>query len=150
MAYDWEAIRWLLDNVRGNVVIVETSEADYYRAGASRAASLTGLSGLRGMHASEQRSGDVVPAREALHREFWETPDIGRTQALIDELDVTLIYAGQLERYLHPDGVQKLEQMAVMGLLEPVFANEGTTVYAVAGRLAGHDAGFYVPAGDRG
>ena len=150
LAYDWEAIRWLLDNVRGNVVIVETSEADYYRAGASRAASLTGLSGLRGMHASEQRSGDVVPAREALHREFWETPDIGRTQALIDELDVTLIYAGQLERYLHPDGVQKLEQMAVMGLLEPVFANEGTTVYAVAGRLAGHDAGFYVPAGDRG
>ncbi len=150
LAYDWEAIRWLLDNVRGNLVIVETSEADYYRAGASRAASLTGLSGLRGMHASEQRSGEVVSARESLHREFWETPDIGRTQALIDELGVSLIYAGQLERYLHPEGVQKLEQMADMGLLEPVFVNEQTIIYSVPGRLTVHDGGYYVPAGDNG
>ncbi len=70
---------------------------------------MTGLSGLRGMHASEQRYSDQVSQRDALHREFWSTPDVDRTQQLIDELDVCLVYVGQLEERLHPDGVRKLE-----------------------------------------
>jgi len=146
LEYDWQAIRWLLDNVRGSLVVVETSEADYYRAGASRVSSMTGFSGLRGMHASEQRSGEIVSAREAQHREFWETPDIGRTLALIEELDVTLIYSGQLERYLHPGGVQKLEDMAALELLEPIYINERTTIFAVPGRLVAHEDGYLAPA----
>ncbi len=99
LKHDWEAIRWLLDNVRGNPVIVESSEVDYYRAGSSRVASLTGISGLRGMHESEQRSGEALAAREQLHREFWNNPDVARTMGIIDELGVSLIYAGQLEAY---------------------------------------------------
>ncbi len=34
--YDWEAIQWLLDHMRGNPVVVESSEVDYYRAGGSQ------------------------------------------------------------------------------------------------------------------
>lgn len=145
LQHDWEAIRWLLDNVRGNPVIVESSEVDYYRAGSTRVASFTGISGLRGMHESEQRPGEVLSEREQLHREFWTNPDIGRTMEIIDQLNVSLVYAGQLERFLHPDGVAKLEMMAEQGLLSPIFQNEGTTVYEVAGRLVERVDGILVP-----
>jgi uncharacterized membrane protein len=136
LRYDWEAIQWLLENVRGNAVIVESSEVDYYRAGGTRVASMTGLSGLRGMHASEQRFSEQLGRRDALHREFWSTPDPARTQELINELNISLIYVGQLERYLHPEGVEKLEEMAAAGQIMPVFENEGVTIYGVPAQLA--------------
>ena len=145
MRYDWEAIDWLLANVRGNVVIVESSEVDYYRAGGTRIASMTGLSGLRGMHEGEQRYGDQVAARESLHKEFWATSSPERTMEIIDELQVGLVYVGQLERQLHPEGVAKLERMAAAGQLSPIYTNERVVIYAVAGRLAAADGGFLVP-----
>lgn len=145
LTYDVEAIRWLLANVRGNAVIAESSTLDYYRAGGTRVASMTGLSGLNGFHAGEQRYGDVVGARDALHREFWTTGSVERTEQLIDELDIALIYAGQLERHQHPDGVRKLEQMADAGELLVIFRNEGVVIYAVPGRLAELPSGQLVP-----
>ncbi|MBV7329525.1 glycosyltransferase family 39 protein [Chloroflexi bacterium TSY] len=137
LAHDWAAIRWLLENVHGNAVIVESAHVGYYRAGGTRAASMTGLSGLRGMHESEQRYGDQVGRRDGLHREFWDTPSWDRTREIIDELNISLIYVGQLERYQHPDGVQKIEGMATDGLLLPVYENERVTIYVVAQKLAG-------------
>jgi uncharacterized membrane protein len=146
LRYDWEAIRWLLDNVSGNPVIVETSEVDYYRAGGSRVASFTGISGLRGMHESEQRPGDLLSEREQLHREFWDSPDIERTREIIDQLGISLIYAGQLEQYLHPEGIRKLELMSAQGILFPVFENGGVTIYGVDGRLLQRADGTLAPA----
>jgi uncharacterized membrane protein len=143
LAEDHAAIEWLLAHMRGNPVIVETSELDYYRAGSSRVASLTGLSGLLGMHKSEQRPGEQVGARDGLLREFWATPDIERTQAIIDELDVRLVYVGQLERYLHPDGVNKLAEMETRGLLSPIYQNGGVLIYAVPGRLVEENGDYY-------
>ena len=131
LRYDWEAIQWILNNVHGNATVLETSEVDYYRAGSSRVASLTGLSGLRGMHASEQRPGEQVGPRDGLHREFWSTGDAARMTQLLGELQIDYIYVGQLERHLHPDAIVRLEQMAAAGLLTPVFTNERTTIYQV-------------------
>ncbi|MEZ4836058.1 MAG: DUF2298 domain-containing protein [Caldilineaceae bacterium] len=133
--YDWQAIQWILDNVRGNLVIAESSEMDYYRAGGSRIASMTGLSGLSGKHAGEQRYGQIVGPRSGLFSEFWSTPDIGRTQQLIDELNIDLIYVGQLERHLHPGAVDKLARMAEQGLITQIYANDRSILYAVTGRL---------------
>jgi uncharacterized membrane protein len=145
LRYDHEAITWLLEHVRGNPVVVESSEVDYYRAGSSRVASLTGLSGLRGMHVGEQRYGEQVGARDGLHREFWTTPDIPRTEQIIDELAISLIYVGELERYLHPDGVEKLARMAEQGSLIPIFANDGVVIYAVADRMGTTPDGHFAP-----
>ncbi len=145
LEHDWAAIQWLLENVRGNPVLVESAEVDYYRAGGTRVASLTGLSGLRGMHASEQRYGDLVGERDGLHREFWNTADVDRTIELMDDLDVALIYVGQLERHQHRAGVEKLEQMASEGLLIPIYGNDRVTIYAVPGQLAQDDDGRYRP-----
>lgn len=143
LRHDWEAIQWLLDNVRGNVVVMESSQVAYYREAGSRIASMTGLSGISGMHEGEQRYGEVVGQRAALHNEFWSTMDPGRTQQLIDELDVDLVYVGPLEHYMHPEGVQKLAHMANNGQLAPLFRNERSIIYAVPGRLAQTDQGFY-------
>ncbi|MBX2999729.1 MAG: glycosyltransferase family 39 protein [Caldilineaceae bacterium] len=146
LAYDWQALQWILDSVRGNLVIVESSETDYYRAGGTRMASMSGLSGIHGKHEGEQRYGDIVGERGARFGEFWNTPDIGRTQQLIDELGVDLIYVGQLEQYLHPQGVDKLTRMAEMGMLIPIYENDRATIYAVQNRLIRTAEGYYYPA----
>ncbi len=145
LRYDWAAIYWLLDHVRGNLVIVESSERDYYRAGGTRIASMTGLSGLSGFHEGEQRYGEDLGPRDQRYREFWNTTDPQRTQQIIDELSIAIIYAGQLERYLHPAGVDKLQQMAQQGLLTVLYTNEQSTIYAVPGRLQLTDEGIYLP-----
>ncbi|MEZ4620133.1 MAG: DUF2298 domain-containing protein [Caldilineaceae bacterium] len=145
LSYDWAAIEWLLDNVRGNATIMESSQVAYYREAGSRIASMTGLSGVSGMHEREQRYGEDVGLREGLHREFWETADTGRMQQLIDELQIDLVYVGPLEHYLHPDGVARVQQLAANGILVPIFSTERSAVYAVQGRLGQTAQGYYVP-----
>ena len=145
LKYDREAIEWLLDHVRGNTVIVESDMVGYYREGGSRVATMTGLSGVRGMHESEQRYGEEVGQRDGLHHEFWTTPDVGRTQQIMDELHVGLIYVGQLEQQQNPDGVQKINQMAAAGLLTKLYSNDHTVIYAVPGRLVQTADGVYRP-----
>lgn len=145
LRHEWEALQWLLNHIWGNVVILESAEVDYYRAWGTRIASNTGLSGLRGMHEQEQRYPEDVGRRDGLHRELWQTPDVARTQQLFEELQIDLVYVGQLERYLHPDGVRKFETMAAQGLLTPLFQNDRVTIYAVPGRLVLRADGMYVP-----
>jgi uncharacterized membrane protein len=145
LSYDYSAIKWLLENVRGNLVIAESAEVDYYRAGGTRVASMTGLSGLRGSHVSEQRYGEHVGMRDGLHREFWATTSVERTQELIGELEIALIYVGQLERFHHPEGVQKLVKMASEGRLVVLYENEGVVIYAVPDRVVLSGDGKYHP-----
>jgi uncharacterized membrane protein len=146
LRYEWQALQWLLNHVRGNAVILESSEVEYYRAWGTRMASNTGLSGLKGMHEQEQRYPEDVGYRDGLHREVWITADVARTQQIIDELHIDLVYVGQLERFLHPDGVRKFEAMAAQGLLTPIYQNERVTIYSAPGRLAQQDDGVYAPA----
>ncbi len=131
LRYDWEAIRWILENVRGNAVVAESAQIDYYRAGGTRVASLTGLSGLLGMHAGEQRFAQDVGERQGKLSEFWRTNEVGRIEEIIRELDIDLIYVGQLERHQHPTAPERLEQLKANGLLETVYQNQKVTIYAV-------------------
>ena len=137
LQYDWEAIQWLLANVRGNVVLAESAQIDYYRAGGTRVASLTGLSGLLGMHAGEQRYGKDVGERHGKLSEFWNTEDLERIRTLIEELEIGLIYTGQLERHQHPGADSRLAQLERTGLLESVYQNPEVTIYAVPSHIQG-------------
>lgn len=132
LAADWEAIQWLLNHVQGNHVIAESYEVDYYQKGGTRVASMTGLSGLSGMHEGEQRDGESLGQRDLMFRELWDSQDIARTQQLLNELQVDYVYVGELERYYHPEGAAKMERMAAEGLLQPVFRNAQVTIYATA------------------
>ena len=134
LKYDYEAINWLLENVRGTPVVAE-GRIDYYREGGMRVSSFTGLPTLLGAHQSEQRYGDVqVGPRETLAREFFTTPDIGRAQQIINDMHVSYIYIGKLERTVYPsEGIGKFEQIAEQGLLTVVYRNEEVTIYQVSG-----------------
>ena len=69
---------------------------------------------------------------------------------LLEDLDVTLVYVGQLERSLHPDGARKMDAMAIQGLLMDVYENKGVTIYAVPGRLSATEGGYFVPVPNKG
>ncbi|MFN8443194.1 MAG: DUF2298 domain-containing protein [Caldilineaceae bacterium] len=144
--YDREAIQWLLDNVRGNPVILESDEIDYYRAAGTRVATMTGFSSLVGQHKGEQYYGEMVGQRSSELQSLWQSPDLHQTQQLLDQLDVSLIYMGQLERYEDAPGVAKFEQMASSGQLTIIYQNEKVTILAVPGHLTKTEQGIYIPA----
>ena len=93
-------------------MLAESAQLDYYRAGGTRVASLTGLSGLLGMHAGEQRygTGRWRAARQSSPsfgiRRIWIA-----SESLIEELEIGLIYAGQLERHQHPGAESRLAEL---------------------------------------
>ena len=131
LKYDYEAIRWLMDHVTGTPVIAEAN-LPYYREGGLRVASMTGFPTLLGMHQSEQRYDWQVGRRDGLTRELYNTTDVGRTQALIEELHISYIYVGKLERTVYDRaGLDKFADMVRQGLLELVFENPEVKIYKV-------------------
>ncbi len=143
LRYDYEAIRWMLDHIQGTPVVAEAPASwylvngqnvgyDYYRAGGLRVASLTGFPGLLGQHQGEQRYGDQVGPRERDGVEFFQTTDLARAQALMDQLRISYIYVGKLERTLFsPESLAKFDQMVAEGRLKVVFQNEQVKLYRV-------------------
>jgi YYY domain-containing protein len=130
LKYDYQAIRWLQDNVEGTPILAE-AKIGYYREGGMRVAAYTGLpSILGGLHQNEQRYSSQVGSRDLVVNEFWLTPDPIRTAALIDELNISYIYIGQVERATYgPTVGRKFEDLRHQGRLELVFENEETKIY---------------------
>ncbi len=141
LKYDYEAIRWLQENITGTPVLAEAPASwypvngqnmgyDYYRAGGLRASSLTGLPTFLGQHQGEQRFGSQTGPREQIGREFWETTDVTRLRQIIAELHVDYIYLGQLERTLFsPEQLRKFDDLVAASEAEVVFQNDGVTIY---------------------
>jgi uncharacterized membrane protein len=134
LRYDYDALRWMLDNIEGAPVVAEAL-IGYYREGGLRVASFTGFPTLLGFHQEgEQRYGWQTGPRRSQAEEFWNSTDIARTQQLIAELGIDIIYVGQLERIVTPaESLAKFEQMAQDGLLEVVYRNEQVTIFSVNG-----------------
>jgi YYY domain-containing protein len=134
LEYDYQAIRWLQNHVKGTPVLAE-AEIGYYREGGMRVASYTGLPmPLGGLHQNEQHWPDQVGQRDALYREFWNTTDPARAWGLIQQLDISYIYVGQLERavYTQPGSLIKFDALAAQGRLTIAYQNERTRIYQVA------------------
>jgi hypothetical protein len=150
LEYDYEAIRWLQENVKGTPVLAE-AKIGFYREGGMRVSSYTGLPmPLGGLHQNEQRWPDQVGQRDGLYMEFWNTADTQRAWELVQELDISYIYIGQLEltlynpnltdslmqwgvTYFRPEGYSKFEELAAQGRLAIVYENERTRIYQVSG-----------------
>ena len=130
LKYDYEAIQWLQNNVVGTPVLAE-AKIGYYREGGMRVAAYTGLpSVLGGLHQNEQRYGSQVAGRDVVVNEFWTSPNLDRTTELMDILNISYIYIGQIERATYGDIVEdKFEQLHEQGYLELVFENEQTKIY---------------------
>ena len=150
LEYDYEAIRWLQENVKGTPVLAE-AKIGFYREGGMRVASYTGLpTPLGGLHQNEQRWPEQIAQRDGRYMEFWNTADLARARELIQDLDISYIYLGQLEQTLYnpqltgslmqwgvthfvPAGIDKFDILVDQGLLTVAYENERTRIYQVAG-----------------
>ena len=131
LKWEYEAIQWLLENVKGTPVIAE-GRIDYYREFGMRVSSYTGLPTFLGAHQGEQRYGEQVGERDGIARDFFTTPDISRALEIIRDLHVEYIYIGTLERTVYDaQGIQKFALMEKQGALETVYQNEKVTIYQV-------------------
>ena len=143
LAYDYQAVHWMLDHLTGSPVVAEAPAGgyqvagafqgyDYYRAGGLRVASLTGFPTFVGQHQNEQRPGEQVGQRTDLGQEFYRTPDIERARELARQLEVAYIYVGALERILFSEtSLDKFSSMVESGDLQVAYRNPMVTIYRV-------------------
>jgi uncharacterized membrane protein len=118
-------------------VVVEGANAPPYRSLRGRVATYTGLPIVIGYpwHQKQQRSfvkADMIGQRERDVDSLYNTTDPWLAKAILDRYDVSLLYVGDLERvHYTPRGIEKFAEMTEMGLLQPIYSNEGVTIYEV-------------------
>ncbi len=143
LQHDYDAIRWMQDNVEGSPTIIEEGAAggNQYRWSA-RFSIYTGLPAVVGWewHQRQQRAAlgaPVVEDRVADVREFYSTTDIARARRLLRRYDVRYVIVGEMERlYNDPAGLDKFDAMVEAGDLRIAYQNPGVTIYEVAPRAA--------------
>lgn len=138
---DYDAIRWLQDNVKGSPVIVEAAPAGVQYAWLSRITIYTGLPGVVGWqwHQQQQRVtfSDQVVQRGVEVDQFYNTTDQNAALAFLHKYNVRYIIVGQLELakytptdFRNPNGLTKFEQYNGV-LWKDVFHSGATVIYEV-------------------
>jgi uncharacterized membrane protein len=143
LKWDYGAIQWLQDNVKGTPVVAEAGSGllnvPLYQWG-SRVSINTGLPTIIGWdwHQRQQRSimpGWVVDRRLQDVASLYQTVDKNVAQEVVQRYNVKYIVLGDLERATYaPEGLAKFDQMVADGLLRVAYQNEGTTIYEVVRR----------------
>ncbi len=133
LSYDYRAIRWMQDHVRGSPVIVEANCPEYRWC--TRFTIYTGLPGVVGWnwHQRQQRTFTpyLVERRVDEVHAFYNTTDVQGALRFLRKYNVGYIVLGQLERleYAGP-GLDKFAQYD--GLLwKSVYRDGDTVIYEV-------------------
>ncbi|MDO8751408.1 MAG: DUF2298 domain-containing protein [Dehalococcoidia bacterium] len=133
--WDWAAIQWLRDNVKGSPVVAEgNAYPSQYRWG-SRVSIYTGLPTIVGWgwHQTQQRAGEewAVQRRLGDLAALYNTTDMGQAQKILRDYGVKYVYVGELERlYYSKEGLAKFPRMADRGLTL-VYTNPDVDIYQV-------------------
>ncbi len=133
LAQDYQAIRWMQDNVQGSPVIVEANCPEYRWC--TRFTIYTGLPGVVGWnwHERQQRTLDpqAVEDRVSEVNSFYQTPDPQAAEAFLRKYDVKYIVVGQLEKAEYAgSGLDKFTQLSGR-LWDTVYQQADTTIYQV-------------------
>lgn len=133
LVWDYEAIRWMQDNIQGSPVILE-GITPLYRWG-SRISIYTGLPTVIGWdwHQAQQRMGYRWMVEERLKdvRVMFTGNDVAVARELLKKYEVRYIYVGQLERaYFPAAGLAKFDKM-VGDALELAYENREVKIYRV-------------------
>jgi len=133
LVWDYQAIRWLRDNLQGSPVIVE-GVTPLYRWG-SRVSVYTGLPTVVGWdwHQKQQRWGYrwMVEVRQRDVNQLYTTTNPALARSILKKYGVRYVYIGPVERLYYPrGGLAKFEGMAD---LELVYSNPQVKIYRVAG-----------------
>ncbi len=135
LRWDREAIAWLLDNVVGSPTILEGQTPEYRWGG--RYAVTTGLPAVLGWnwHQRQQRAAadqQAIWDRAQDVATIYNVPGTMVAEGLLQKYGVRYVIVGPLEQaYYDPLGLEKFERMADEGTLQPVFRNQGVTIYEV-------------------
>jgi YYY domain-containing protein len=131
LRYDYEAIRWLNQNVRGTPVVLQSS-IEFYRAYGVRIAANTGFPTIVSpLHESEQRDPQAVYRRDLDVIQIYRTPDAQEALRLLSRYQVRYVYVGPVERAVYGDaGLFKFQQMTG-SFLEVAFRNDQVTIYRI-------------------
>ena len=135
---DYDAIRWMQENVQGSPVIVEANCVEYHWC--TRFTIYTGLPGVVGWNwhqrqqrgvAGEGRGGEWVTQRVEEITGFYQTTDPGAARAFLDRYDVEYVVVGGLERAYYPGlGLDKFSTQDG-ALWDKVYDVSGTQIYKV-------------------
>lgn len=131
---DYDAIQWMLRNVKGSPVIVEANTVEY-RWG-TRFTIYTGLPGVVGWNWHQRQQRAVVPSDDVTRRveavkQFYLTTDRNESVQFLKKYNIRYIVVGELENLYYPGfGMEKFE--ALEGDLWNKVYNQGNTaIYEV-------------------
>ena len=133
--HDYQALRWLQENVDGTPVIASGRSPQEYRWG-SRVSVFTGLPEILGWrwHQVQQKSllPDSVFQQRIRDSELIFAGHADEVILVIRRYDVRYIYYGDIERvYYGERGEVTFEELAGKGVLSEVYRNATVTIYAV-------------------
>ena len=133
---DYDAIRWMQDNIQGSPVIVEASPTEYKFG--SRYTVYTGLPGVVGWnyHQRQQRgpqSAEVWDRVNGIH-DFYKTTDTAAASEFLENYNVRYIIVGQMEKGMY-EGAGIAKFAAQDGVLwQTVYSSGNTQIYEVMGK----------------
>ena len=133
LSADYEAIRWIQQNVQGSPVMLEAVTPTYRWGG--RVSIYTGLPNIAGWewHQMQQRWNyrETVPRRIAQVERIYNTSDTQEALDIMREHGVEYVYVGQVERlYYVPSGLAKFDT-GLDGALEQVYENGDVRIFRV-------------------
>ncbi len=140
---DYDAIRWMQDNVKGSPVIVE-AHAPEYRLG-SRYSIYTGLPGVVGWnwHQRQQRAAtppNLVTDRVEAINAFYTDIDINEALSFLNRYDVKYIVVGEYELAYYPvEGIDKFRRMVGMDLIDVRYKNDSVVIYSYENDVSNKD-----------
>ncbi len=135
LGQDYQAIRWMQENIKGSPVIVEANLRNLYRWG-SRYTIYTGLPGVVGWEWHQQQQRAVNPGTWVTNRimeidNFYLTNDFSQAAAFLRKYNVQYIVVGQQERGHYPGpGLDKFVQLNG-SLWQEVYRDRDTVIYKV-------------------
>jgi uncharacterized membrane protein len=124
---EYEAIRWLNDNVSGTPVILE-AVGEAYVGDYARISSRTGLPTVLGWPGHERTwrgSDEPINGRQEDVALAYTTTSPREAKAILEKYDVEYVYVGHLEEEAY--GAAGLAKFAAF--MEVVFRNESVTIY---------------------
>lgn len=124
--YDYQAVVWLNQTIKGQPVILE-AQGDSYTDYA-RVSSNTGLPTVIGWPVHEwlwRGSYDEAGKRSSDVKTLYENPDYNTTLSLIKKYRVNYVFIGNLERQKYPD----IKEDKWNSLGQIVFQNSQTTIF---------------------
>lgn len=128
---DYEAVRWLNENVKGSHVILEAPGiALEYTSPASAFTGLPTLLGWAGWEVMWRGSWDIITERTGAIDTIYGTPNSDEALAMLEKYNVEYIYVGELEREHY--GTESLAKFASQPeRYKLVYENAEVSIYAV-------------------